>query len=299
MDSSNNEKNKRYIKEKRRSRVKSMRNALIGFLFFWILFSFVLIGYLAIRINSLQEQIDSLKETKVSDDYIEKIEIPEAYVENNNRDLSEAMKVYLSFDDGPSTNTAEILDILDDYGVKATFFVQGKEDDSSKNLLKRIADEGHTIGMHSYSHSYGKIYSSLDSFAEDIQLIKDYIFTNTGIDTYYYRFPGGSSNGVSKAKLKELINYLNDNDIKYFDWNVSSQDAASPPLSPDTIVENVMKDVVRYKTSIVLLHDADEKDTTVKALPLLIEKLRDEGVLLLPINDDTTLIQHVRVNDLQ
>lgn len=271
----------------------------MGFLLFWIIISFFLIGFLYIKINSLQEQINTIKETKVSEDFEVKSDNPTLVEESSSFDLSETMKVYLTFDDGPSANTASILDILDDYGVKATFFVQGKEDEVSKELLRRIVDEGHTIGMHSYSHSYGKIYSSLDSFSEDIQLIKDYIYANTGVDTYYYRFPGGSSNGVSKSKLKSYINYLNDNDIKYIDWNVSSQDAASPPLSADTIVENVMKDVVRYKTSIVLLHDAEGKDTTVEALPVLIEKLRDTGVLLLPVNDETTLIQHVTVNDIQ
>jgi peptidoglycan/xylan/chitin deacetylase (PgdA/CDA1 family) len=95
--------------------------------------------------------------------------------------------------------------------------------------------------------------------------------------------------------MAEYIKYVNDEGIRYMDWNVASGDATSAPITPDDLVENVMADVVKYKTSVVLMHDADAKDATVEALPTLIEKLQAEGALILPISDDTTLVQHVKL----
>ncbi|MBR1629491.1 MAG: polysaccharide deacetylase, partial [Lachnospiraceae bacterium] len=216
--------------------------------------------------------------------------------EENLANPEDTLKVYLTFDDGPSDHTDDILNILDDYGVKATFFVIGKEDEHSREMYTRIVNEGHTIGMHSYSHRYSDIYSSLDAFVSDLDRIQNLVYDVTGVDSMIYRFPGGSSNQVSNVEMQQYIRYLNDAGIKYFDWNVSSGDATSQAYSPDELVENVMRDVVKYKTSVVLMHDADTKDATVAALPNLIERLQAEGAILLPISDDTTLIQHVKVD---
>lgn len=213
--------------------------------------------------------------------------------ESNLAEAGDTLKVYLTFDDGPSTNTAAILDILDDYNVKATFFVVGKTDEESKALYQRIVDEGHTIAMHSYSHNYSDLYQSLDSFSSDFERIQNAIYDATGVESHLYRFPGGSSNQVSNINMSEYIRYLNDHDITYMDWNVSAGDATSQAYTPDELVENVMTDVVKYKTSVVLLHDADGKTATVDALPQMIESLQAQGALILPISDDTTVIQHV------
>ena len=204
-------------------------------------------------------------------------------------------KVYLTFDDGPSDNTNAILDVLDDYNVKATFFVTGKEDEASKAAYKRIVDEGHTIAMHSYSHKYSDIYASKEAFQNDFERIQNLIYDTTGVECRYYRFPGGSSNKVSNTDMSEFISYLNDQGITYFDWNVSSGDATSHAFTADELVENVMSDVVKYKTSVVLLHDATAKTTTVQALPAMIEALQQSGAMLLPIDEDTTVIQHVSI----
>ena len=279
-----------------------MRNAIIGFLFFWIILSLGLLIFLTVKVCSLQSQIDKITKTNDSVSYDTNDEInygATAYAtddEDNIAGLEDTLKVYLTFDDGPSENTDKILDILDDYGVKATFFVQGKTDSKSKDRMKRIVDEGHTIGMHTYSHSYGRIYESLESFSEDVTKIGNLIYDATGVDTIFYRFPGGSSNTIAGSKIGDYISYLNDNDIVYVDWNVASGDAASPELSVDAIVENVMSDVVRYKTSIVLLHDSDTKGNTLKALPILIEKLRGADAVILPIDSETSLIQHVTLD---
>lgn len=101
-----------------------------------------------------------------------------------------AHKVYLTFDDGPSKYTEEILDILDDYDVKATFFVLGKETEYSVKMLQEIARRGHTIGMHSYSHKYADVYRSVEDFSADFYRIYSYILENTGIQSTCYRFPG-------------------------------------------------------------------------------------------------------------
>lgn len=223
----------------------------------------------------------------------QEIEVTVPTAEENLAEVGDTKRVYLTFDDGPSGNTEEILKVLDDYGVKATFFVIGRPDEVSRERMRRIVEDGHTIAMHSYTHSYTGIYSSLDSFKSDVESVKNVIKDATGVDTLIYRFPGGSSNGIAQGKISQFITYLNDNDIMYMDWNVSSGDAVSPSLSVDAIVENVMKDVVKYKSSVVLMHDSDSKATTVEALPLLIERLRAEGCILLPISKDTTRIQHV------
>lgn len=207
-------------------------------------------------------------------------------------------KVYLTFDDGPSAHTNEILDILAEYDVKATFFVVGKTDEKSKEALRRIVKEGHTLGMHSYSHKYGEIYDSAESFAEDLEKLQDYLYEVTGTESMFYRFPGGSSNTISKVDMQEFIGLLHDRGIEYFDWNVSSQDASPSQLSADKIVQNCMKDLEKHRTPMILMHDAAGKGTTVEALPLLLDEiLALENTVVLPITEDTGPVQHITMKE--
>lgn len=202
-------------------------------------------------------------------------------------------KVYLTFDDGPSANTDTILDILDEYGVKATFFVVGKE--GYNDQYKRIVQEGHSLGMHSYSHKYQDIYQSVDAYREDLMKLHTYLYELTGVDSRIVRFPGGSSNTISGVDMQELIGYLSEENIVYYDWNVSSGDAASGYVSAQRIVDNVLNHIDQFRTAIVLMHDASDKNTTVEALPIIIEKiLESENTVLLPISEDTVPIQHVQ-----
>ena len=205
-------------------------------------------------------------------------------------------RVYLTFDDGPSSNTDKILDILNEYGVKATFFVCGNE--RYMEEYQRIADEGHTLGMHSYSHKFREIYQSTEAFVDDMNRLHDYLYEVTGVDSKIIRFPGGSSNTICENDvMQELIAYLAQEGMPYFDWNVSSGDAASSYISAERIAKNVLDNVWKYDSVIVLLHDASNKDTTVEALPMIIEKiLESEDTVLLPITEDTTPIQHVQAN---
>lgn len=203
-------------------------------------------------------------------------------------------RVYLTFDDGPSSNTGKILDILAEYDVKATFFVVGKEEEKYEALYKRIVEEGHTLGMHSYSHKYGEIYQSVDSYAQDLSKLQEFLYDTTGVWCRYCRFPGGSSNTASKVDMNELIAYLDEQDITYFDWNISSGDASSSYISKDAILHNCLQQIPRFDECMILMHDASNKDTTVQALPELIEKIQAmEDTIIVPISEDTEPIQHI------
>jgi Predicted xylanase/chitin deacetylase len=201
-------------------------------------------------------------------------------------------KVYLTFDDGPSIYTDQILDILKEKDVKATFFVVS-DDYTYADELNRIVREGHTLGMHSMSHKYEIIYKDLLSFKEDVQGIHDLLYDITGVDTKYYRFPGGSSNTVSKAPIDECINYLDSQGITYFDWNALNGDAEYVTYSAEELNSNVMGYVrANPEDSIVLLHDQLYHGATVEALPDLIDQLKSEGYEIVPIDDSTIPVQH-------
>ncbi|MDE7266925.1 MAG: polysaccharide deacetylase [Lachnospiraceae bacterium] len=212
--------------------------------------------------------------------------------ETENR--SEGIKrVYLTFDDGPSPNTDRILDILKEYDVKATFFVVGKENYTDQ--YKRIVDEGHTLAMHSYSHVYKDIYSSLDAYKQDLGELRTFLYELTGVECNIVRFPGGSSNTISKVDMHTLIDYLDSENMVYFDWNVSSGDASGTYRSANQIASNVLGNIDKYNNAVVLMHDAAEKNSTVDALPTIIETiLQSEDTVLLPISEDTVKVQHIR-----
>lgn len=220
--------------------------------------------------------------------------VPESYAEP----LDGIRRVYLTFDDGPSPNTEELLDILAEYNVKATFFVTGKNKENYGDIYRRIVEEGHTLGMHSYSHEYDTIYASLENFQEDIETLQDFLYRETGTLSRFYRFPGGSSNKVSKTNIQEMINYLDARDISYFDWNISGGDATSASVSSDQIVNRVMSDMESHQVAVVLLHDAADKYSTVEALPKLIEEIQamDDSTEILPITEETMPIRHALGN---
>ncbi len=203
-------------------------------------------------------------------------------------------KVYLTFDDGPSIYTQDILEILDRYDVKATFFVVGKESDAEKEALTMIVEGGHTLGMHSFSHKYAEIYQSVEDFAEDFVKLQSFLYEVTGVESMVYRFPGGSSNTVSDIDMWEFANYLESQNVQFYDWNISSGDAAKTLLSVDTLVRNCTSGIEENETSIILMHDSADKSTTVEALPIIIEKiLAMEDTVILPITEDTVPVQHI------
>lgn len=207
-------------------------------------------------------------------------------------------RVYLTFDDGPSIYTGQILDVLAANNVKATFFVIGR-DKEYYDYYRRIVDEGHTIGMHSYSHVYQDVYASVESFGNEIEQLNQLIYDVTGVKSNIFRFPGGSSNNVAPLPIQDYIAYLNEHDINYYDWNALNGDAVTSGLTPEQLVSNIMNDVENNRDSIVLMHDLQTTHTTVESLQLLIDTLKSEGYELLPISEDTPLIQHVSCNSVE
>ncbi len=310
----------------RRKRVARIRNGIIFTIIAWMLISIILIVTLLVKVSLLEKRLNQFtidstysQTGEVSDtgmgesvgdtqmDYdTESMEDGEKVPLVANVDDSfnlaqegDTLKVYLTFEDGPSENTEAILDILDQYQVKATFFVVGKTDEESQALYKRIVEDGHTLGMHSYSNKYSTIYESKEAFESDFTQLRDYLYELTGVESHYYRFPGGSSNQISNVDMAEFIQYLDSQNVVYYDWNVSSGDATSQAYSSEDIVANVTSNVVKYKTSVVLLHDADDKSTTVEALAPLIEALQAMNAQILPIDEDTTVIQAVQLDSAQ
>lgn len=299
--------------QRRRRRINRMKTAILWIITLWILLSMTACIVLSIRVASLNKKMNKIYDylTTSSGDVVMSEEdyaditgetLSEGDVTMNyNTDSdnqavdAESRKVYLTFDDGPSDNTDEILDILKEYDVKATFFVVGKTDEHSRQMYRRIVEEGHTIALHSYSHKYSEIYSSVEKYDKDLEKLSKLILEETGVTTHYLRFPGGSSNQVSDVDMEEFIKLVTDEGYTYYDWNVVSGDATSKSYSAKDLIDNVVSGVEHFQESMVLMHDASNKDSTVEALPKIIKKLKAEGYVMLPIDDNTKTIQHVSV----
>lgn len=251
-------------------------------------------------VEEMQEETSGVYETTKVEESVKDTETKAEEPAKINPVKSSGKKVYLTFDDGPSSNTDQILDILKHYDVKATFFVVGKTDERSVKAYQRIVEEGHTLAMHSYSHRYDEIYESKEAFARDLNSLQEYLYETTGVWPRIYRFPGGSSNTVSKVDMQELIEYLTDIGITYFDWNVASGDAVSRTLPAETIVNNCLSGIEKQKESVILMHDASNKGTTIEALPRIIEAIQEQGdAELLPITDETVPVQHIAAPEKQ
>ncbi|TAH70632.1 MAG: polysaccharide deacetylase [Anaerolineaceae bacterium] len=184
---------------------------------------------------------------------------------------------YLTFDDGPSSNTFEILDILDEMNVSATFFIVGSAiTKEGEGALRRIVNEGHTIGIHSYSHLCNEIYCSVERFLNDYNMVYQQIYDITGKRANIYRFPWGSNNSYSKGIKDDLINEMERRGFACYDWNVDSNDSVGRPTEY-SIRRNVEKDLETRDYPIVLMHDSGNNKLTVKTLPGIIKIIRDKG----------------------
>lgn len=205
---------------------------------------------------------------------------------------SENNKVaYLTFDDGPSEITQKVLDFLKKNDIKATFFVIGRTDDFSKQMYKRIVSEGHTLALHTYSHTYAEIYTSEKAFFDDLNKLKSLLIAETGVSPKYMRFAGGSGNTTSKnysiGIMTKLTKAVLDNGYKYFDWNVSSGDASPNPYPPNVIASNILNAINGKNELIVLMHDSSGKQAVLDALPEIIEGLKKANYRFAPIDDNT------------
>ena len=184
----------------------------------------------------------------------------------------------LTFDDGPSPNTGRVLEILERYGVKATFFVvgEGKTGQADQERMRAVAAAGHTLAMHSWTHDYKKVYASVEAFLDEFSALYQWIYEVTGVYPQLYRFPGGSINGYDRGVYQEIIAEMTRRGFVYFDWNASAQDATPRPRPAWDIAADCLKGIGR-ELVVVLAHDSAARGTTVDALPAVIEGYQGAG----------------------
>ena len=198
--------------------------------------------------------------------------------------------VYLTFDDGPSANTMPLLEVLEEYGIRATFFVTGQYEGDTAALLQAIAEKGHSIGLHTYAHMYDEIYSYSKAFFADLQKVDELVLQATGQQAVLYRFPGGSLNSHCPKWLRQqLRQQLAERGYIYHDWNVVSGDQGSRVLTAEELFGNVVTgaEQVGQGPLVVLFHDTNHCATTPQAVNLLIEHFLEEGYTFLPITENT------------
>lgn len=201
-------------------------------------------------------------------------------------------EVFLTFDDGPSKkNTPEVLKILKENDVRATFFVIGKKAEENKDLIKQQIDAGMSVQPHTYSHEYSILYRNVDAYFEDLNKVNKIItdITNKPQSTYV-RLPGGSDNTIyrnytSRETLPTIRKQLVDKGIGYVDWNVSSADADPKYATTERIRDNVINQCKERNFAVVLMHDAASKEKTVKALDDMIKGLKKQGFVFRTFND--------------
>ena len=196
--------------------------------------------------------------------------------------------IYLTFDDGPSIHTKQLLEILKKYDVKATFFVVG----NNREMMRRIVEDGHSIAIHSVTHNYRQIYASPDAYFADLRQMQQNILDATGVKTTLVRFPGGSSNTVScfnEGVMTELTQAVQDHGFVYFDWNVDSNDAGGAK-DRQTVYANVIRGVLRQDVSIVLQHDT--QSFSVEAVEDIIKWGLENGYTFLPLVETSPGCHH-------
>lgn len=198
-------------------------------------------------------------------------------VEANSKAGVQKKVCYLTFDDGPSKNSEEILDILDRYDAKATFFLIGSEiREENRGIIERIVEEGHAIGLHSNVHCFDKLYTGVDVCVRDFEAQYELLKEEYGIDTKIFRFPGGSACSYMNGQRQSYIQAMHKKGFIGFDWHVSGEDSYGNP-TVWSIQENVFEYIDDYDRPIVLLHDINIADATVEALPGILEKLQNDG----------------------
>lgn len=196
------------------------------------------------------------------------------YAKEINDNSQDKKIIYLTFDDGPSpTVTNEILDILKENNVKGTFFLVGNKIEDNKEVVKRIQNEKHSMGLHSYTHNYKKIYKSRESFVQEMFKCSDEIYKVTGERSHIIRFPGGSYKHLDEEFLSQLHGY----GFKIYDWNVELRDGIDYRTPPETLYQQATKNTDRFSTIFLLMHCDSVNKNTCKALPRIIKYYKDKG----------------------
>ena len=212
-----------------------------------------------------------------------------------NSGVSKKGVIYLTFDDGPSSvTTGEILDILKEENVKATFFVTNNGPDY---LIKRIYDEGHTLALHTATHNYSKIYSSVNNYFDDLNKVSARVERITGYTSKIVRFPGGSSNTVSRRYCKGIMTTLSQELLgrgyRYYDWNVDSHDASNAKTK-QAVYNNVTRNLSKSRVNMVLMHDI--KTQTRDALRDIIKYGKENGYTFEKIDMNTYMVRQKIAN---
>nr|MBP3598273.1 polysaccharide deacetylase [Eubacterium sp.] len=281
---------------KRRKRIKQI---IVVTCILLLVLPIILSVFLMIRVSQLEKKLDAViaekqlgVETEASTGVVKAEEKKNVVTGGAIETEPEVKRVYLTFDDGPSKETKRVLDVLKEKNVKATFFCIGREDEYSQKIYKRIVKEGHTLGMHSYSHIYQEIYGSLDGFKKDFHRISDHLNKITGVRPSIYRFPGGSSNSVVPFSIEEYASFLQEQSVVYQDWNVIAANGTTDNVSKEEMVRSVMDGVARYDTSIVLMYDSADKKMTADSLGEIIDQLQAGGYEILPLDSNVVSIHH-------
>ncbi|MBE6071717.1 MAG: polysaccharide deacetylase [Clostridium butyricum] len=197
---------------------------------------------------------------------------------------SESKVVYLTFDDGPAGKvTSNILDILLKENVNATFFLIGDQIKGQEDILKRMRDEGHSLGLHSMTHKKCYLYCSNDHFLQEMLETQALIDSTVNIKSNILRFPFGCNNNSYKI-TESMVNLLHKNNLKIYDWNVDSGDGANPNSDPSKLIKNSKSNKNHV---ILLMHCAYMSKNTVKALPSIIKFYKDEGYEFKTIDETT------------
>lgn len=198
--------------------------------------------------------------------------------------------VYLTFDDGPCVYTDEILKVLDKYNVRATFFVTNQFS-NYKDLIKKEYESGHTVAVHTYSHNYKSIYSSLDAYINDFNEMNAIIYEQTGEYSNLFRFPGGSSNTVSRFNrgvVTQIANKMTELGNIYFDWNIDSNDTRY--IDANKIFESVIHNIDKFDESVVLMHDV--KQANIESVDKILKYGLDNGYTFLPLTNESFTAHH-------
>ncbi len=235
-----------------------------------------------------QEQSASTQETNVN--AVDPNNVP------GSSKSSDEKVVYLTFDDGPSELTPQVLDILDKYNAKATFFVVGHSEEHFY-LIAEEAKRGHTVGMHTYTHDYEQVYASDEAYFDDLNKISQVVKDQIGYVPAYIRFPGGSSNTVSakycSGIMSRLVDSVHEKGFQYYDWNVSSGDGSK--ITTDAEIDaSIGHD--DFNNIVLLCHDSATKQSTVEALPSIIEYYQQRGYAFKGIDRSTFDAHHTPQN---
>ena len=212
---------------------------------------------------------------------------------------AESHVCYLTFDDGPSEVTMQILDVLAKEDVQATFFVTGENSVQSEKALRAAAEAGHSIGVHSYSHDYEAIYASVEDYLADFNEMYLRIRELTGKPPEIFRFPGGSINIYNQQVYTAIIAEMTRRGFVFYDWNTEASDAQRGAISAGQITSNVLGGAAGKDRLIVLMHDRADNANTAAALPGIIEGLREAGYRFAPLTNTVEPITYYYTEQMQ